>query len=227
MTREALAEKATGADRETPKGLFDAICGALVNDAEAQRAIRWQESVTSPTDAGTFAGEAIWVICNSGMKNTVARLIHDRVWEALRAGEPVVSRFKHTGKAGAIDTIWRERERLYAAFLAAPDKLAFLETLPWIGSITKYHLAKNFGVDCAKPDVHLQRLATRSGKGVQALCAELASQTGYRVATVDLILWWGCAHGIVDSRTGRLTSRALLDSARHPDHGAVASDGGE
>jgi hypothetical protein len=39
------------------------------------------------------------------------------------------------------------------------ERLEYLGSLPWIGAITKYHAARNFGVDCVKPDIHLTRLA--------------------------------------------------------------------
>jgi hypothetical protein len=169
---------------------------------QAEDDIEYSENVKLPTNANDFALEAIWVICCSGMKYAVARLIQGRVLAALGAGEPVAKAFGHVGKAAAMETIWRGRERLFAEFLAAADKVAFCESLPWIGKITKYHLAKNYGVDIAKPDVHLQRLADLEGTSVQSLCERLAASTGYRVATVDLILWRACATKLMDSHTG-------------------------
>jgi hypothetical protein len=80
--------------------------------------------------------------------------------------------------------------------------------MPWIGPTTKYHLAKNFGVDVAKPDVHLQRLADLEGVTAQALCERLAETSPYHTRTVDLLLWRACVEGIVDSRTGDLTDAA-------------------
>lgn len=170
---------------------------------EINAAIQWQETVRPPADAEAFAREAIFVICNSGMKHTVARKIHDRVIAALEAGRSASTAFGHAGKACAIDTIWERRDRLFSDFQTMPDddhRLAFLRCLPWIGDITKYHLAKNFGVDVAKPDVHLQRLARADGSTIDAMCRRLAAETGYRVATVDLILWFACARGVIDSR---------------------------
>lgn len=162
--------------------------------------IEWSENAAEPTDADEFAREAIFVICNSGMRFTVAQGIFDRVMSALGKGASASTAFGHAGKAGAIDFIWRERGRLLSEYLAAADKLAFCESLPWIGGITKYHLAKNFGADVAKPDVHLQRLADAEGCTAQQLCERLAAQSGYRIATVDVILWRACAIGLIDSR---------------------------
>lgn len=80
------------------------------------------------------------------------------------------------------------------------DLIAFYATLPWIGSVTKFHLAKNLGADVAKPDVHLVRLAVSNRETAQGLCERLAKETGYRAATIDLILWRACADGIIHSR---------------------------
>lgn len=173
---------------------------AAVSDAGYDDAA-WSESAGPPISAEEFAAEAIFVICNSGMRFTVARDIFDRVMRAVRAGSSASTAFGHPGKAAAIDDIWARRNELYAGYLAAPDKLAFCAALPWVGEITKYHLAKNFGADVAKPDVHLQRLAERAGCTPQEYCERIAALTGYRVATVDVVLWRACAIGVIDSRS--------------------------
>lgn len=175
---------------------------------QAQEDIEWGEALTVPDNAVDFAEETIFVICNSGMKNTVARGIFNRCIAALRDGKPVIAVFKHPGKVSAIEYIYAERESLYRGFMDATDKLSFCESLPWIGGVTKYHLAKNFGADVAKPDVHLQRLADREGCTAQQLCERLASATGWRVATVDTLLWRACANGIINSRTGDILQPA-------------------
>lgn len=176
-----------------------------------QQDIAWSESLCPPPDAETFALEVIFVICNSGMKNTVARGIYDRCTKAVAAGKSSGTVFGHKGKASAIDLIWRDRERLFRDYLAAADKLDFCRRLPWIGPITCYHVAKNFGADVSKPDVHLQRLADQHGCTAQELCADLARQTGYRTATVDTLIWRACANGIIDSKTGAI--RAVPEAA--------------
>lgn len=182
--------------------------------AQAGDDIAWAEGLMPPASADDFASETIFVICNSGMKHTVARRIYDKVQDALESGTPVREVFRHEGKAAAIERIWRERQELYASLMAIvlvreePEKgrrlLEFCESLPWIGGITKYHLAKNFGADVAKPDVHLQRLADREKCTPQELCERLAQATAWRVATVDTLLWRACALGLIDSPTGRI-----------------------
>jgi hypothetical protein len=171
---------------------------------QAEEDIAWAQACKPPDSADAFALEVIFVICNSGMKNTVARCIFERVRKALLADRSASEAFGHKGKAAAIDYIWRHQERLCFEYAYADDKLAFAESLPWIGGITKYHVAKNFGADVAKPDVHLQRLADRDGCTVQALCERLASELGLRVAAIDTVLWRACASGILNSRTGEI-----------------------
>ena len=144
------------------------------------------------------------MICNSGMKSTVALGIFTRVCGALVRGESARTVFNHPGKARAIDDIWARREEYFTGFLAAADALEYCASIPWIGDITKYHLAKNFGAQVAKPDVHLQRLAALEGSTPQALCERLAQESGFKVATVDVLLWRACAVGIIDSRTGAI-----------------------
>lgn len=182
------------------RDLFLRVLDALGDQGEED--VAWAESARAPRTAEGFAQEAVFVICNSGMRHTVAVGIFRRCMTALYAGTAVSAVFRHPGKVAAIEQIWRERAALFDAYFAAPDRLAFLEGLPWIGGITKYHLAKNFGADVAKPDVHLQRLADREGCSAQALCERLAGETGLRVAAVDTVLWRACANGIINSRTG-------------------------
>lgn len=175
--------------------------------------IAWAEALTLPTNADEFASELIYVICNSGMRFTVARQIYDRIMPALRRGGSSNEVFRHKGKCRAIDDLWREQDRRFAEFLAADDKIEYLGDISWIGNITKYHAAKNFGVDCVKPDVHLARLAVVLGTTPHELCQQIATETGYRIGTIDTLIWRACALGILNSRTGKL-------SEPHPERSA-------
>lgn len=161
--------------------------------------ISWSETVVAPTSPEEFAAEAIYVICNSGMRQSVAAHIHQRCMRALHEGRSASTAFGHPGKRQAIDIIWAEREALFSAYLAADDKVTFCESLPWVGPVTKQHLAKNFGIDIAKADRHLERLARAENTTTERLCRRLARQSGYRVATVDSLLWRACAIGILTS----------------------------
>ena len=176
------------------------LIAKAVREAGYALAIHWSENIRPPATARSFAREAIYVICNSGMSNVVALGIYEKCVEELDAGRSCGTVFGHPGKSKAIDQIWKDRVMLFRQYLQTDDLIAFCETLPWIGPITKFHLAKNFGSNVAKPDVHMLRLAVLSSTTAQALCERLSRETGYRAATIDLILWRACADGIIHSR---------------------------
>jgi len=70
------------------------------------------------------------------------------------------------------------------------DPLNELQIFPFIGPITCFHLAKNIGIDIAKPDRHLTRLANEYNiSNVQKLCSNLSEISGDPIPIVDMILW--------------------------------------
>lgn len=154
--------------------------------------IYWSENLRKCDNYSNFFEEAAWVICNSGMKNQVARKIYWKIIAAILDQKPASTVFNHKGKAQAIEYIWKNKEGLFGKFLECKNNdeiLSFLKTLPWIGDITKYHLAKNLGMDVCKPDRHLSRIADMFKTTPEKLCQKLSKETGARVATVDYVIW--------------------------------------
>lgn len=161
--------------------------------------IAWSEGLRPPRDCRAFAKECVYVICNSGMRVGIATAIYWKCLRALARGQSAASVFGHPGKAAAIDHIWTNRRILFEAYRIAENKLAYCQTLPFVGPVTRHHLAKNLGLNTVKPDVHLARLAKAERETPWELCARLAAPTGYREATIDTILWRACADGYLDS----------------------------
>lgn len=159
--------------------------------------VDWAEEVSHPVSSWGFWCEYGFVVVNSGMKNTIARVIWERIYKAVLDGHPVPSAFGHPGKAAAIQKIHDEREVWFQCYRDASDKLAFLELMPWIGPITKYHLAKNYGLDFCKPDRHLVRIAEGYNLTPVEMCQALANVTGDRIGTVDLVIWRAAAEGMI------------------------------
>jgi hypothetical protein len=149
--------------------------------------VDWADGVKECQDADGFALEAIWVVLNSGMREQVARIIQGRILPLLFDGESSSGGFGHKLKCKAIDHIWTQRLRLFAEWRESTDRLAYLETLPHIGGITKYHLARNLGMDYCKPDRHLVRIAGEESP--HAMCSRLAKETGDRIGVVDCVIW--------------------------------------
>src|SRR3546814_4934274 len=53
----------------------------------------------------------------------------------------------------------------------------------------------------------LVRVADRHATNAQDLCERISAASGYKINTVDLILWRACAVGILDGRTCQLIER--------------------
>jgi hypothetical protein len=75
-----------------------------------------------------------------------------------------------------------------------------LKELPYVGDITKYQLARNIGVDCIKPDVHLLRLAKYYKMNVFDVCQKIADETGSTLHRVDTVIWRSCEQGFIKFR---------------------------
>lgn len=152
--------------------------------------ILWAASI-EPLEQQTaelFLWEYVWVIANAGMREQVARTIYQKVFTTH---DPMV--IGHPGKRAAVQRAFQEYDVWFDTLLKADDKLAYLESLPWIGPTTKYHLARNIGIDCVKPDRHLKRLAQRFGYTTpDDLCRGIMNEVGGRLGMIDLVLWRYC-----------------------------------
>jgi len=121
------------------------------------------------------------------MKNQVAEKIFEN-W--CKNGESAIN---HEGKRKAIEFVKKYRHEIMEELRNTDNHLAVLEELSWIGKITKYHLARNIGLDYAKPDRHLIRIAEQYGfKDVQAMCKYISEYYDERIGVVDVILWRYC-----------------------------------
>ena len=155
-------------------------------------------------DTEDFLFQYTYVVFHSGMKYSIAMKMFEQFEKNPNA--TVVS---HPGKRKAIQAALQDYGLWFAKLKEAQDKIAFLATLPYLGPITKFHLARNLGIDCCKPDRHLVRLALAQGyicqeakctsrdllsckcqhTCVTTMCQELAEKYSMRVGTIDFVLW--------------------------------------
>lgn len=170
--------------------------------------LAWQERLDfeSFTESDLLR-EASWVILCSGFREAVVRRHFDFIslcfcdWESAEiicklsshCRAAALTRFANKRKIEAIietaDYIRRTGFSEFKARILA-DPLDALKILPFIGSITAFHLAKNLGFSSAKPDRHLQRVTTNlSYSDVATLCSDISRLSGDSVQVVDLILW--------------------------------------
>ncbi len=143
-------------------------------------------------DERQFLVEAAWVVLSSGMRESVIRRIFPAIedafggwqepkWVVQNAAEckaRASGSFGHSRKLDAVVEITRIVATNGLDGLLAdvrrvcPDALC---GLPYMGPATSRHLAKNLGVDVAKPDRHLVRVAEAVGYDSPALlCGEIA-----------------------------------------------------
>ena len=164
---------------------------AIIKEGYAKEIEYVQKLQPFPCYVDLFLHQYIFVVLSAGMKNQVVEKIMQKM---VASGKYDPSVIGHPGKRAAIELAFKEHRQWYGQLSRSPDKLAYLETLPWIGPITKYHLARNIGIDVAKPDRHLVRIAERFGYGsghsdVQRMCGFISKQTGEKIGVVDVILW--------------------------------------
>ena len=133
-----------------------------------------------------------------------------KVKAALTLGEPVwPDAFRNRLKAEGIEQLWRNRGALFEEFRSQkdgdlPDWLK-KKKLPYIGPVTRYHAARNLGLDVAKPDRLMERIAKKTREKVQPLCERLAKASGDRVGTVDAVFWYAASCGIIPRISHRST----------------------
>ena len=182
----------------------------LVREKGFAKEIEWCDKRPSfdMVDVNTFLREYAWVVFNSGMRNAVIEAKWNGICKAfqyfhvdeivkdqdavLRNALKVFGNYK---KVYAVVEV--ARDRLQHGFLTFKDKvkadpLATLDSLPFIGPVTKFHLARNLGFDYVKPDRHLVRLALKYDTTPLALCRTIHEKTGRRLGTIDVVLWRFC-----------------------------------
>ncbi|MBN3761197.1 hypothetical protein [Burkholderia sp. Ac-20365] len=186
----------------------------IEHDPDGQRFLQWSREETGPPQSPeAMAGEIIWIILCAGRSGKAASTLMRKVRAAIHDGRPVVEAFGYRAKAAAIERAWNDRRSDFSelqAVLASSDVdrlLAWCRALPFVGETTQYQLAKNFGVQCAKPDIWMCRLCGIPDKprlplkvrfhACMELCSMLASATGDSIATIDSMLWLGCNKGVL------------------------------
>lgn len=193
--------------------------------------IDWQDtrSLAQLTEQD-FLAESAWVILSSGMRETVVRNRFEAVSRAFKnwtsAHTIAASRakcekearevFNHPAKIRAIgDLCERVATCTFPQILKQIEAsgIDFLQTFEFIGPVTRFHLAKNIGLDVVKPDRHLLRMAAATGcSHPNELCRHIAEVTGDKVSVIDLVLWRyavleGVTETVFDATVAPLSSR--------------------
>ncbi|KGK98227.1 hypothetical protein LI82_10940 [Methanococcoides methylutens] len=180
----------------------------IVIDQGFHDEISWQAKISfEDLDERTFLREFSWVVLSSGMKNTVIEKKFDPIsncfyeWESAsliaknctQCLKSAIKIFNNKAKMSAIiDAASRINKEGFSKIkkLIEKDPIKFLQEFKFIGPITVYHLAKNIGLDFAKPDRHLQRIASMHNySDVQSFCRDISKHIGDSVPVVDIVYW--------------------------------------
>lgn len=166
-----------------------------------------------------FFLEYVWVVHATGFSAKAVGKFMPRLMEAygpwrVLAGEffgDVMERVKlacnNPQKAKAVQQMaramrenvfsgdgWTEQEtwERFRGRIASLDQLA---QLPYIGKVTRYHLARNIGLlESVKPDLHLIRLAEHWGfSSCEEMCRAMRGQDDVPLGIVDLYLWYAAS----------------------------------
>lgn len=170
--------------------------------------VDWQYSASLDTlDEPSFLREAAWVILCSGMREKVVRDKFEPISSAFLNWTSACNIVKkaescerealvHFGNVRKISAITQVAAMVFHLGLEEivcklrSHGVPYLERFPFIGPVTAFHLAKNIGMPCAKPDRHLASIADRLGyPDAHALCSEISKVTDEPVPVVDIVLW--------------------------------------
>ena len=168
----------------------------------------WQQHRDlSSVEERDFLRELAWVVLGCGMSERVVRARFPGVTTAFcdwrsaaaivgrreRCREEALAVFGHAGKVESILTaasIVHEVGFERVHHQVAQRGVEYLQSFHYVGPVTSFHLAKNLGLDVAKPDRHLVRVAVSAGFATPAeMCALISSVTGDKVSVVDLVIW--------------------------------------
>jgi hypothetical protein len=170
--------------------------------------LRWQASLTQPNfSESDFLREYAWVVLNSGFRESVVRKYFDFIslcycdWQSAQEIHELGDVCSNAASA-AIGNMRKLHAITYTAGIVhrmgfdelklnlIDDFFGLAPTLPFIGSVTARHLAKNLGIDAAKPDRHLARLAGQFGYcSVHEMCSAISNVTGDSLSVTDIVLW--------------------------------------
>ena len=171
-----------------------------------------------------FAHECFYVVCVAGFKQDYAKAMCEKVINFIDKNdsfseEELLKIYGNKGKVRAIKNIWNNRKYYQQQFYnlkTTEEKVNFLGTLPYIGNITKNHLARNLGLNFVKYDIWIQRLGvalygtedfiekvnnTKLLPEIKYFCdlmfKKIQEETGEKVGFIDVVLWRACQKGLL------------------------------
>jgi hypothetical protein len=167
---------------ELEEGLQDHYYRLIVQDWEEER------PPASPKD---FARTVVWRVSQNRSGGVTDYAMAQRCIGALERGKSASAVYRHSRKAKAMDHVWQQRATLFREWRRLRDdhdRVRFCGRLPFFGRLSRYELARDLGANVVIPDWRMTMLAHREGLSVWDTCHRLAQHTGYREATIGMLL---------------------------------------
>ncbi len=154
-----------------------------------------------------FLKETSWVILSCGFRESTIRKYFNTIsesflnWESAdkihcslekcrRDALTIFNNIKKIDSICKVITHVSDRGFLHTKTNIQKEGLNYVQGFPYIGPVTGLHLLKNLGIQIAKPDRHLVRIAKATGfPTAQELCESINEIVGDNIAEIDLVLW--------------------------------------
>ncbi|MFO8017429.1 MAG: hypothetical protein R6U96_02240 [Promethearchaeia archaeon] len=157
-------------------------------------------------DSSKFLREYTWVVFSCGFKADTVRKYWSEIQKMLfnfnvkkirkLTFEEMLNKcpIKNERKVTAIYKTCRDLDKQFLAKIAHLDSekeaKELFKSLPFIGDITVFHIMRNLGIDCYKPDRHIKNLAKTLGIEEKKIFNILLSKKKVKyVGIADFILW--------------------------------------
>ena len=200
--------------REKTLRLFD-YAKRLVLEYDYKDQIKWlvnllEHQIYKEITMPNFFREYVWVVFTTGFKADIIRKHWPKITDTLSdfninevrkmSAEWLLENLpiKNKAKCNAIyktstllNDEWLESIKNADNWKLIKDTLI---KLPFIGKVTVWHLMRNIGVDCFKPDRHIERLSSLLNIQPKILFEIIIhSKHEKYVGVADYILWRACA----------------------------------
>jgi hypothetical protein len=154
-----------------------------------------QKRTFADIDETRFFEEYCFVVLCWGVREQIGRQDYDRFMERQ---DPKVIKNRFRVKKQQAVTIAKENfVRWFGELKCSTRPEKYLRTLPLIGEVMKWHLARNLGFDCVKPDRHMNALASEYGfSDPWKMCERVQKYyPNDRLGTIDVVFWRWCNLG--------------------------------
>jgi len=133
------------------------------------------------------------VFSSSGLSNKVVQKIEAAFDAANEAGLNAFETIPNRRMRAAIMWMYPHYHEVFRdlkLLKTDAEKIQFLQGLMQIGPKESRHLARNLGINCVKPDRHMERMAEHWGyQNPDAMCFAVQGYEQERLGVIDVILW--------------------------------------